>query len=138
MRDAIDIYRDRFRPSERLARPHVMVGVNVFAADTDKEARRLFTSLQQAFVNLRRGRPGKLPPPSDSFVPDRAAAAMLNDALACSLVGAPSTIRDQLSHFIAETTADELMVTAQIWDHAARKRSFEILSTVQQKVMTAA
>jgi luciferase family oxidoreductase group 1 len=67
MPDAIAIYRDRFRPSDRLAKPHVMLGVNIFAADTDAEAHRLYSSLQQAFVNLRRGRPGKLPPPVDDF-----------------------------------------------------------------------
>ena len=130
MRDAVAIYRERFRPSERLAAPHVMLGVNIFAADTDAEARRLFSSLQQAFVNLRRGRPGKLPPPVDDFEAglDRYGRAMLADALSCSVVGGPETVRDGLAAFVAATGADELMVTAQIFDHAARKRSFEILA----------
>jgi luciferase family oxidoreductase group 1 len=130
MHDAIAIYRDRFRPSDRLARPHVMLGVNIFAADTDAEARRLYSSLQQAFVNLRRGRPGKLPPPVDNFEAnlDRYARAMLADSLSCSIVGGPQTIRSGLDAFIAATGADELMVTAQIFDHTARKRSFEILA----------
>ena len=130
MRDAVAIYRERFRPSERLAKPHVMLGVNIFAADTDEQARRLFTSLQQAFLNLRRGRPGKLPPPIDDMETglDRYGRAMLADALACSIVGGPDTVRNGLDAFAASTGADELMVTAQIFDHAARKRSFEILA----------
>lgn len=130
MQDAMAVYRERFRPSERLAKPHVMLGVNIFAAETDAEAWRLFSSLQQAFLNLRRGRPGKLPPPVDGFDAglDRAGRAMLADALACSIVGGPETVRDGLSEFVASTGADELMVTAQIFDHTARKRSFEILA----------
>jgi len=130
MRDAMDIYRDRFRPSHAMAKPHVMLGVNIFAADTDAEARVLYSSLQQAFLNLRRGRPGKLPPPIENFDAevDRAGRAMLADALACSIVGGPQTIREGLRAFIAATGADELMVTAQIFDHTARKRSFEILA----------
>jgi luciferase family oxidoreductase group 1 len=130
MRDAIAIYRDRFRPSDRLAKPRLMLGVNIVAADTDAEARRLYSSLQQAFVNLRRGRPGKLPPPVDDFEAnlDRYTRAMLAMALSCSIVGGPDTIRDGLDAFVTANGADELMVTAQIFDHAARKRSFEILA----------
>jgi luciferase family oxidoreductase group 1 len=130
MQEAVAIYRERFRPSERLAKPYVMLGVNIFAADTDKEARRLFSSLQQAFLNLRRGRPGKLPPPVDDLEAglDRYGRAMLTDALSCSVVGGPETVRNGLRAFVASTGADELMVTAQIFDHAARKRSFEILA----------
>jgi luciferase family oxidoreductase group 1 len=130
MQDAVTIYRERFRPSARLAKPYVMLGVNIFAADTDAEARRLFSSLQQAFLNLRRGRPGKLPPPMDNLEAslDRYGKAMLADALACSVVGGPETVRTGLEAFIANTGADELMVTAQIFDHQARKRSFEILA----------
>jgi len=130
MREAMEIYRARFRPSERLAAPHVMLGVNVFAAESDAEARRLFSSLQQAFLNLRRGRPGKLPPPVDDLEAglDRYARAMLANSLSCSVVGGPETVREGLRSFIAATGADELMVTAQIFDHAARKRSFAILA----------
>jgi luciferase family oxidoreductase group 1 len=130
MRDAVAIYRERFRPSERLAAPYVMLGVNVFAAETDAEARRLFSSLQQAFLNLRSGRPGKLPAPVDGFDAglDRYGRSMLASALACSVVGGPDTVRQGLSSFVASTGADELMVTAQIFDHTARKRSFEILA----------
>jgi luciferase family oxidoreductase group 1 len=128
MTEAVELYRSRFRPSEQAARPYVMLGLNVFAADTDAEARRLFSSLQQAFVNLRSGRPGKLPPPIDDFEsrlapPQR---AMLASALSCSVVGAPETVRRGVAAFIAETGANEIMITAQIFDHAARLRSFEI------------
>jgi luciferase family oxidoreductase group 1 len=132
MQDAVAIYRERFRPSERLAKPHVMLGVNVFAADTDAEARRLFSSLQQAFLNLRRGRPGKLPAPVDDMESqsDPYGRAILADALACSVVGGPETVRNGLQAFVKSTGADELMVTAQIFDPVARKRSFEILADV--------
>jgi luciferase family oxidoreductase group 1 len=130
MKDAMAIYRDRFRPSDHLAAPHVMLGVNIFAADTDAEARLLFSSQQQAFLNLRRGRPGKLPPPVADFEAgiDRYGRAMLADALSCAVVGGPDTVRTGLQAFVASTGADELMVTAQIFDHTARKRSFEILA----------
>jgi len=136
MMEAIALYRERFRPSERLAAPYVMLGVNVFAAETDAEARRLFSSLQQAFVNLRSGRPGKLPPPVEDFEArlDPRARAMLDHALACSIVGAPETVRRGLQDFAARTGADELMVTAQIFDHGARLRSFEILAGVHAEM----
>jgi luciferase family oxidoreductase group 1 len=139
MQQAVSLYRARFQPSEHLAAPRVMLGVNVFAADTDATARRLFSSLQQAFLNLRRGRPGKLPPPIDNFDAglDRDARAMLANALAGSIVGGPETVRDGLRAFIASTGADELMVTAQIFDHAARKRSFEILAMIHQETAEA-
>ena len=133
MTDAVAVYRERFRPSERLATPRVMLGVNVFAAETDAEAHRLFSSLQQSFLNLRRGRPGKLPPPVDDFDArlDTHGRAMLDHALACSVVGGPETVRRGIEEFAARTGADELMVTAQVFDHAARLRSFEILAGVQ-------
>ena len=132
MMDAIAVYRERFRPSERLAAPHVMIGVNVFAAETEDEARFLFSSLQQAFVNLRSGRPGKLPAPVEGFEGqlDRYARAMLDNALSCSVVGSPAMVRDGIADIAARTGADELMVTAQIHDHGARLRSFEILAQV--------
>ncbi|MGG5810055.1 LLM class flavin-dependent oxidoreductase [Falsiroseomonas sp. CW058] len=132
MEQAVAIYRERFRPSERLAAPHVMLGVNVFAAETDAEAQRLFSSLQQAFLNLRRGLPGKLPAPVEGLEArlDRREAAMLSQALSCSVVGGPETVRAGIEAFAARTGADELMVTAQVHDHAARRRSFEILAEV--------
>jgi len=136
MRSAIDLYRSQFRPSEALARPYVMLGVNVFAADTDAEARRLFTSLQQQFVNLMRGTPGLLQPPVDSMEGrwtelDR---ARLEHMMSCSFVGAPDTVRQGLEGFLRRTGADELMVTAQIYDHAARLRSFEIVAGLRDSL----
>ena len=133
MMDAIAVYRDRFRPSERLAAPHVMIGVNVFAADTDAEARFLFSSLQQAFVNLRSGRAGKLPAPVEGLEAqlDRYARAMLDNALSCSVVGSAETVRQGIAEIAARTGADELMVTAQIHDPAARLRSFALLAETQ-------
>lgn len=127
---ALEVYRSRFQPSEALDRPYAMVGAPVFAADSDTEAQRLFTSAQQQFLNLRRGMPGQLPPPVDSmegrWTP--AEQAMVARALACAVVGAPDTVRAGLAAFIERTGADELMVTAQIFDHAARLRSFEIVA----------
>ncbi len=134
MTQAIEVYRTRFRPSAQLDRPYLMLGLNVFAADTEEEARRLFTSLQQAFVNLRRGRPGPLPPPVEGF--ERQLAPMeragLEQALSCSIVGTPADVRSGLEAFVARTGADELMVTSQIFDHAARLRSFEITAEARE------
>lgn len=130
MERALDLYRSRFEPSEQLAKPYVMLGLNVFAADTDGEARLLFTSLQQAFVNLRSGRPGLLPRPVAGYRPPEGAEAMLERALSCAVVGAPETVNAGLEAFAARTGADELMLTAQIHDHAARLRSFQIVSEV--------
>jgi luciferase family oxidoreductase group 1 len=129
---ALELYRAQFRPSERLARPYVMLGVNVFAADTGGSAARLFTSLQQAFVNLRRGHPAPLPPPDDTLEErltptDRAGIA---EMLACSDVCAPDAVRRGLEAFVARTRADELMLTSQIYDPAARVRSYELTAGV--------
>jgi len=133
MQSAIEIYRSRFKPSETLARPHVMLGLNVFAADSDDEARRLFTSLQQQFVNLVRGVPGQLAPPlehiDDFWRPEE--KAHVERSLSCSVVGSPDTVARGLQAFIDETGADELMITAQMYDHAARLRSFGIVSEVR-------
>jgi luciferase family oxidoreductase group 1 len=136
---AIDLYRDRFRPSEQLARPYVMLGLNVFAADTDEEARRLMTSLRQAFINLRRGRPGPLPPPVDDFETrlNPLERAGLEQALSCSVVGSPETVRRGLKSFLARTGADELMVTSQIFDHSARLRSFELTAAARDALARA-
>lgn len=125
---AMEIYRTRFKPSEQLGKPYVMLGVNVIAAESDREAEHLFTSLQQAFVNLRSGRPGRLPPPLDDIEDrlDQAGKAVLSQALSCSVVGSAKTVKRGLAEFIARTGADELMVTAQIFDHRARLRSFQI------------
>jgi luciferase family oxidoreductase group 1 len=129
---ALEIYRSRFRPSETMREPHAMVGVNVFAADTDDEARRLFTSLKRQFVNLRRGVPGLLQPPDDALEESLSEMerASIDHMLACAVVGAPDTVRRGLESFVRTTQADEIMVTAQIFDHAARLRSFEIVAEV--------
>jgi len=121
MMEAIDIYRARFRPSAQLDSPYVMLGFNVFAADTDAAARLLATSMQQAFVNLRTGRPGQLPPPLEGYenkLPP-AARAMLDEVLSCSAIGSPPTVREKLAAFVARTRPQELMITSQIFDHAA-------------------
>ena len=140
LENAIEVYRSRFKPSERLDRPYVMLGINVFAAASDAEAARLFTSLEQAFVNLRSGRPGRLPPPVDDMESRVGASgrAMLNQALSCSVVGSPETVKRGLAEFIARTGADELMVTAQIFDHQARLRSFEITAEAHGQLAKAA
>ncbi len=140
MMEAMETYRQGFRPSARLAAPHAMLGVNIIAADTDAEARRLFTSHQQSFLNLRRGRPGQLPRPVDDLEArmDPHGRAMLEHSLACSIVGGPETVRRGLADFVKATGADELMVTGQIHDHAARKRSYEILAGLHAEMALAA
>jgi luciferase family oxidoreductase group 1 len=138
--EALAAYRDTFRPSETLAKPYAMVAANVIAADTDAEAKRLFTSLQQQFVNLRRGTPGLLPPPVDR-IEDYAAPHELagaQRALARSFVGTPETVRGGLRAFLRETQADELLVTAQIHNHAARLRSFELVAGLRGEMAEAA
>jgi luciferase family oxidoreductase group 1 len=128
MTEAVEVYRRSFRPSQRLERSFVMLGVNVFAADTEEEARFLMTSVQQAWVQLRRGRPVPLPPPVEGFesrlTPPE--LAVLEQALSCSVIGSPETVRQGLADFAARTGADELMVVSQIYDHTARLRSYEI------------
>jgi luciferase family oxidoreductase group 1 len=130
MMQAIELYRAGFQPSPQLARPYVMLGVNVFAAETDQEARFLFSSLQQAFINLRLGRPGQLPPPqanlSERLGPIE--RSILAQTLSRAVVGSPETVRQGLEEFTAETGADELMLTGQIFDHQARLRSFELVA----------
>jgi len=137
---ALDVYRSHFRPSERLEKPYVMLGLNVFAAETDAEARFLFSSLQQAFVNLRSGRPGKLPRPIEGFEAalDPVPRAMLGHALSAAVVGSAKTVKEGVDAFIRRTGADELIVTAQIHDHTARRRSFEILADVHPQLLQAA
>ena len=133
---AIDIYRQRFRPSEQLSTPHLMPGVTVVAAETDEEARFLFSSLQQATLRNRTGRPGRVPPPVADFEAglDPYARAILADAFACAVVGGRETVRRGLEDFVDRTAADELMVTANIYDHAKRKRSFEIIAEVAGEI----
>ncbi len=125
---AIAIYRAQFRPSAQLARPYVMLGFNVFGADTIDEARLIATSVQQAFVNLRTGRPSQLPPPVDGYA-DRLGPqerAILDQVLSCAAIGPVDTVRRELRDFVSRTGADELMITSQIFDHGARLHSYEI------------
>ncbi len=139
MMQAVRLYRETFKPSAQLARPYVMLGFNVFAADTDAEARFQASSWQQAFVNLRSGRPGRLPPPVQGYRENAGPAerALLDSVLSCSAVGSPETVREQVAAFVERTGADELMVTSQVFDHAARLRSYEILASVQQELAPA-
>jgi len=127
---ALDIYRKQFQPSKQLDRPYAMVGVNVIAADTDREAQRLFTTVQQSFTNLLRASPGKLQPPIDNIEeywtpPEKHQASRM---LRYSIVGSPETVHRDLENFATQTKADELMIVTHIHDHAARIRSYEILA----------
>ena len=132
--DALEIYRREFRPSPDWPRPYSMACIAVFAADTDDEARRLFTSLQQSFVSLRRGQPGPLPPPMRSMdgLWSPAERAMVDHAFREAVVGAPETVRKGIETFLDRTGVDELMVTGAIYDHAARVRSFELIAEVNK------
>ncbi len=133
---ALEIYRARFRPSRQADRPHAMLGLNVIAAETDAEAKYLFTSVLQSFARHRRGQPGQLPPPVADISTHLSPAdlAALHQVLSCSIVGSPDTLRRELPEFIARTGADELMITSQIFDHRARLRSFEIVAGVRDEL----
>jgi luciferase family oxidoreductase group 1 len=133
---ALQVYRTRFQPSQQLERPHVMVGVNVVAAETDAEARHLFTSMQQSFTNLFRGTRGQLQPPIDDIETywSPAEKAQASGMLACSFVGSAATVQRGLQGFLEETQADELMVASAIYDHSARVRSYEILADIRQRL----
>jgi luciferase family oxidoreductase group 1 len=136
MMQATELYRARFQPSEQLDRPYVMLGFNIFAAESDERARLLATSMQQAFVNLRSGRPMQLPPPLEGYENQLApgAKALLADVLTCSAVGSRETVRRAVAAFIERTRPDELMITAQIFDHGARLRSYEIAADVRDSL----
>jgi luciferase family oxidoreductase group 1 len=136
MMQALALYRSRFEPSAQLDRPYSMAGVNVFAADTEKEARRQFTSLQQAFLNLRRGLPGQVPPPIENIGAYASAAELIGveHSLACSAVGTSETVETFLGEFIEKTQVDELMVTGLFFDQAARLRSIEIAAEVRDRL----
>jgi luciferase family oxidoreductase group 1 len=131
---ALEVYRARFQPSAQLEQPYAMVAVNVVAAEDDDTARRLFTSAQQAFTNVVRGRRGQLPAPIDdieaSWSPEE--KAHVSNVLARSYVGSAQTVRQGLEAVVAETAADELIVASAIHDHAARVRSYEILAEVRR------
>lgn len=130
---ALAIYRSKFQPSEQLEKPYAMVCLNAIGADTDEEARRMFTSNQQQFINLRRGMPGKLPAPVDNIESLWSASERfgVDNALRMSVVGNKDTLRQGLQSILRETEADELMINGQIFDQQARLRSFEIVSELQ-------
>jgi luciferase family oxidoreductase group 1 len=136
MMQALHLYRSNFQPSAQLQKPYVMLGYNVFAADTDEEAQLLVTSAQQAFVNLRSGRPGQLPPPVKDYRSQIGPQenAIIDSVLSCSAIGSPDTVRSQLKGFIASTGADELMITSQIFEHKARLRSYEIVADIHREL----
>ncbi|WP_425099882.1 LLM class flavin-dependent oxidoreductase [Tropicibacter sp. S64] len=136
LEQAFEVYRRYFKPSESLDKPHAMMAVNIFAADTEAEARRLRTTMQLGFYRLRTGRPGKLPAPVDdlSAVVPQAALPAVNEALRITAVGAPPQVEAQLRALIETHRPDEVIFTGQIHDHAARKRSFEIAAQVMQRI----
>lgn len=130
---ATALYRSTFNAGPEGGAPYFMPALTVIAADTDEEARFLATSLYQAFVNLRTGRAGPLPPPVEGFYErlEPQARAMLDHALACAVIGGPDTVRQGLRAFAERTRADELMITSQVFDHAARKHGFDLIADVQ-------
>ncbi|MET3825011.1 luciferase family oxidoreductase group 1 [Sphingomonas sp. PvP055] len=129
---AIDIYRRTFRPSAVLAKPHVMAGFNVFAADTDAEGALIASSQEQAFVALRTGNPRQLPPPVEGYRESLGpqGGAILDHVLSCSAVGGPAKVAREIAAFVARTGVDELMIASSIYDYAARKRSLSITADV--------
>ena len=128
--EALDTYRMSFKPSARLEQPYAMAGVNVFAADTDVEARRLLTSVQQSITNRLRGMPGRLPPPIDDIETywNAAEKAEVSARLACSCVGSGENVRDGLLQFVEQTRVDEVMIVSAIYDHSARLHSYELVA----------
>ncbi|MBV8169987.1 MAG: MsnO8 family LLM class oxidoreductase, partial [Alphaproteobacteria bacterium] len=136
---ALRTYRERFRPSDQLARPYAMVGINAVVADTGEAARRLFTSAQQRTTNMLRGVREELPPPIDDIDTYWSPLEKLHASarLACSFVGGPDTVRRALERFLAETRADELMVNGAIFEHADRLRSYELLAGLRRPLDSA-
>lgn len=131
---ALQLYRDNFKQSQSLTQPYAAIGVNVFAADTDEEGYRLSTSMQQQFLALLRNTPGKLPPPVDTMegIANPTEQAHIDRMLRVSVVGTQERIQAQLEKILESTGANELILTAQIYDHEARKRSFEIAAAAME------
>lgn len=136
---AVDVYRETYRPSARWPKPHFMLAINVFAAASDEEGRVLKSSMQQAFVNLRSGNPGPLPRPVEDFSARvaPAAKAMVDEALSVAATGSPETVRRELACFVEAHRPDEVILTGQIHDHEARKRSFEIAAQAMRAIADA-
>ena len=138
--EAVHVYRETFKPSVHLDRPYVMLGFNVFAADSDEQAQVLATSAQQAIVNLRSGRPTRLPPPRPGYREQAGPTerAILDSAQACSAIGSPATVLAGLQAFVDRTGADELMIACQMFDHRARLRSYEIAAQAREQLVRGA
>ncbi|HEC8323040.1 TPA: luciferase-like monooxygenase [Providencia rettgeri] len=134
---ALDVYRANFQPSQRLSKPYAVVCINIIAADTQREAEFLFTSMQQAFVMLRRGQPSQLPAPVESMenIWSPAEEFGVQQALGMSLVGDKTKVRHGLETILRQTQADEIMVNGQIFDHQARLHSFELAMQVMNEIM---
>ncbi|KQU27216.1 LLM class flavin-dependent oxidoreductase [Peribacillus castrilensis] len=131
---AIQLYRRSFKPSKVLDKPHAMVGLNIIAADTDQEAERLATTLQQQFLNLMRGKEVPLQPPVDNIndIASDYEIAALENQLGTSIVGSPQIVKEKLEKVLDESQADEIMAIAQVYDHKARLHSYEILAEITQ------
>ena len=131
---ALEVYRARFKPSAQLAKPYAMVGVNVIAAETDEEARRLATTQQMSFADLVRGARGLSKPPIDDIDTYWSAAekAQASQMLAYSVYGSPDTVRSGIDQILARTQADELIIVSDVFDHAARLRSYELIAQAVQ------
>lgn len=138
--EAVEVYRQTFRPSEHLERPYFMLAANVFAGETDEEGRRLRSSMEQAFANLRTGQPGPLPRPVDDIdaVLEPMIKASVSQALSISATGSPATVERELERLVARYRPDEMILTGQIHDHAARKRSFGIAAEAMRAIGTRA
>jgi luciferase family oxidoreductase group 1 len=129
---ALKIYREHYRPSERWPRPYAIAGFNVIAADTDDEARFLASSLEQAVVRLRTGKPGRLPPPARDLRWGEFERDLIDSFFTCSAVGSPATVKEKLTAFIERTGVDEVIVAGQVFDPAARIHSYELLAKVME------
>ncbi|HEY8715992.1 MAG TPA: LLM class flavin-dependent oxidoreductase [Candidatus Acidoferrum sp.] len=139
MLEALKLYRQLFKPSEQLARPYAMLGMNIIAAATDEEARRQFSSLQQSFTWLRRGMPGQVPPPIDDIDAfwSPVEKALASQTLLVSAVGSPETVTRRVQNFLDLANPDELIITAHIYDHKARLESFERVAALRAYLKTA-
>jgi luciferase family oxidoreductase group 1 len=139
LNNALSHYRAHFRPSRFLQRPYVMVGFNAYVADTDEEARFHASSMEQAFVALRQGRPGPIPPPVSGYRQSagRYARAVIEQTMACSAIGSPETVSEEIGRFLEAVDVDELMVTNSSFDHAARRRSYALLAEVHDRLAAA-
>ncbi|MFG6021662.1 penicillin-binding protein activator [Salmonella enterica subsp. enterica serovar Montevideo] len=134
---ALHLYRTQFKPSARLEKPYAMVCINIIAADSNRDAEFLFTSMQQAFVKLRRGETGQLPPPIENMETFWSPSEQygVQQALSMSLVGDKAKVRHGLESILRETQADEIMVNGQIFDHQARLHSFDLAMDVKQELL---